>query len=161
MIKFSLLCENSHGFESWFSNGAAYEQQAGLGRVECPVCGSNNVTKAIMAPAIATSRAEFARREIIEGEVIPPRPVLPVPAAPDLLDAQQQEIRAMIGAMRTEILANTIDVGKSFPEEARKMHAGESPERPIRGEASIEEVHALIEDGVNIMPIPAAPEDLN
>ncbi len=159
MIRFSLACGSGHSFESWFANGAAYDEQAARGLVLCPVCGSSQVTKAIMAPALASRRAKAIEGEVIEGKVIAPLPPEQVPEA--LLDARQREIRAMLGAMRTEIIANTVDVGSRFPEEARKIHEGESQDRPIRGEATVEEVHALIEEGVKIMPIPAAPEDMN
>jgi hypothetical protein len=159
VIKFSLVCDRSHSFESWFANGAAYDEQAPRGRVECPVCGSSQVTKAIMAPAVASHRGKAIEGRVIEGKVIAPVPAKQVPAP--LLDARQREIRAALGAMRTEIIANTVDVGSRFPEEARKIHDGESQDRPIRGEATVEEVHALIEEGVKIMPIPGAPEDMN
>ncbi len=166
MIKFSLICDSGHVFESWFANGAAYDQQAERGFVPCPVCGSGKVTKAIMAPAIASHRGHMIEgragdTNVVEGEVIPPMPKQAPQVPPALLDAQSQAIRAMIGAMREKILANTIDVGKSFPEEVRKMHEGEAPEHPIRGEATLEEAQALIEDGIGIMPVPAAPEELN
>lgn len=196
MIKFSLVCDTAHAFESWFASGSAYDEQTERGLVHCPVCQSEKVTKAIMAPAIASHRrreledqalqsqalksqapqGEASRgaaveghaisgREqsrVIEGEIIAPsQPIAAEQMPPALLDAQQREIRAIIGAMRTEIMANTVDVGKSFPDEARKMHDGDSPERPIRGEATAEEIHALIEDGVKIIPVPPAPEELN
>jgi hypothetical protein len=156
MIRFSLVCETGHTFESWFASGMAYDHQAGNGLVACPVCATSKVTKAIMAPAIALNRGTV----IESNETVPP-PVTPATAAPALLDPRQRDVRAMIGAIRAQIISDTVDVGKSFPEEARKMHDGETPERPIRGEASIEEVHALIDEGVKIMPIPPAPEDLN
>jgi hypothetical protein len=181
MIKFSLVCEGSHAFESWFANGAAFDEQAEGGLVLCPVCGSAKVTKAIMAPAIASHRGraieaqaeavqaqtgkviegQVINGKIMEGEVIPPQPGQMLQVPPALLDAQQRAVRAMIGAMREKILADTIDVGKDFPDEARKMHEGESPERPIRGEATAEEAQALVEDGIKIMAVPAAPEELN
>jgi hypothetical protein len=158
MIRFSLVCEVGHTFESWFSSGAAYDHQTGNGLVVCPVCGSSKVIKAIMAPALSSSRGKVIDHEELSA---PPRAAAPEDAPPALLDSQHRDLRAVIGSVRAQILADTIDVGKSFPEEARKMHDGESPERPIRGEATAAEVHALIEDGVKIMPIPAAPEDLN
>jgi len=157
MIKFSLVCETGHTFESWFASGMAYDHQTGNGLVVCPACGTSKVTKAIMAPALSSSRTRVIGNE----EPSPPQLAAPGAAPPALLDPQHLEIRAVLGAVRAQILADTIDVGKNFPEEARKIHGGESPERPIRGEATAEEVHALIEDGVKIVPIPAAPEDLN
>ena len=208
MIKFSLVCDSGHAFDSWFANGAAFDEQAEGGFVLCPVCGSERVTKAIMAPAITSRRGRAIEAQIeaqaegmraaaaqaglgqaasaqagsghpgrpvvgpvvegrvmesrvIEGEMMPPGPSLMPQMPPTLLDAQQRAIRAMIGAVRAKILTDTIDVGKNFPEEARKMHDGESPERPIRGEATVQEAQALIEDGIKIMPVPAAPEELN
>ena len=98
---------------------------------------------------------------VMEGEVIPPGPAQMPQVPPELLDAQQRAVRAMIGAVREKILTETIDVGKNFPDEARKMHDGESPERPIRGEATVEEAQSLIEDGIMIMAVPGAPEELN
>jgi hypothetical protein len=157
MIRYSLVCETGHTFESWFASGVAYDHQAGNGLVACPVCGTSKVTKAIMAPALSIGRGKVIDNE----EPSPPRPITPEDTPPALLDSQHRDIRAMIGAVRAQILADTVDVGKNFPQEARKMHDGESPERPIRGEATVEEVHALIEDGVKILPVPAAPEDLN
>lgn len=157
MIKFSLVCETGHTFESWFASGMAYDHQTGNSLVTCPVCGTSKVTKAIMAPAVAVSRGKV----IESSETTPSRPVTPEHAESALIDAHHREVRAMIGAIRAQIISDTVDVGKSFPEEARKMHDGVTPERPIRGEASIEEVHALIEEGVKILPVPAAPEDLN
>jgi hypothetical protein len=166
MIKFSLVCDGGHTFESWFANGAAYDQQAERGLVHCPVCDSGKVTKAIMAPAIAShlgraTETRAAESRVIEGEIIPPQPAGTNTPPPALLDDQHRAIRAMIGAIREKILTDTVDVGKNFPEEARKMHGGESPERPIRGEATVEEAHALIEDGIKIMAVPAAPDELN
>ncbi len=174
MIKFSLVCGEGHEFESWFANGSAYEQQVSRGHLECPVCGSSHVTKAIMAPAIASGRGRMIEDQVLQdrvlqdhslqdhvldGEIVAPHQAERAPAI--LLDDRHRELRALIGAVRSEILATTIDVGKSFPEEARKMHEGESPLRPIRGEATVAEAQALIEDGVKIMPIPVAPEELN
>jgi hypothetical protein len=161
MIKFSLVCDKGHEFESWFANGAAYDQQIARGHVNCPVCGSGQVTKAIMAPAIASGRGRMIKAQVSDGEILAPPTGDPAPPPAVLLDDRNRELRALIGAVRSEILASTIDVGKSFPEEARKMHEGGSPVRPIRGEATAEEVHALIEEGVTIMPVPAAPEELN
>jgi hypothetical protein len=156
MIKYSLVCKDGHAFESWFASGMAYEEQNGRGFVECPVCRSSQVSKAIMAPAIASHLGS-----VVEHDILPPQPIMPIPVPPALLDPQNREMREVMGAIRTQILADTVDVGKSFPEEARKMHDGEIPERPIRGEASAEEAHALIQDGVKIVPVPMAPEDLN
>ncbi len=154
MIKFSLVCAQGHAFESWFASGAAYDEQAARGQVECAICSTHDVTKAIMAPAIANNLGR-----VVEPDILPPQALMPIPMPPPaLLDTQ---IREAMGAIRTQILTDTVDVGKSFPQEVRKMHDGEIAERPIRGEASAEEVHALIEEGINIVPVPVAPEEMN
>ena len=149
MIKFALACDKGHDFESWFPDGAAYQQQAERGLIACPDCGSTRVDKAIMAPAIV-------------GAVRPEREqaaAAPVPVA--LIDERRRALREAARALRREIEAHTDDVGAEFPRIARAMHAGEAPERAIRGEASRAEVEALIEDGVDVMPLPFAPEDFN
>jgi hypothetical protein len=148
MIKYALACDNGHQFESWFPNGAAYDEQARRGLVACPECGSGRVAKAIMAPAVVSG----AR---VQGA--------PVEAAAEvaLLDRRQRALREAVRALRTEIEAKTDDVGRKFAELARSMHAGETPERAIRGQASGAEVEALLEEGVDVLPMPAAPDDFN
>jgi hypothetical protein len=154
MIKFALICENAHLFESWFQNGDAYDAQAKSGLVLCPQCETASVTKAIMAPAIAT-----------RGTRAPSVPKTPppcdAPAGVALLDDKDRELRAMIEGLRQKIFEVAEDVGAKFPEEARKIHDGLIPERPIHGQASIEEARDLIEDGIKILPIPLLPDEHN
>jgi hypothetical protein len=154
MIKFALACDKSHDFESWFPDGAAYETQSRRGLVACPECGSTRVGKAIMAPAIvARARPEPARRSEAKGEAA---------AAPvALIDERQKALREAMRTLRREIEARTDDVGAKFPEVARAIHAGDAPERAIRGQANREEIEALVEEGVGVMPLPFAPDDFN
>jgi hypothetical protein len=154
MIKFSLVCQNGHEFESWFQNGAAFDMQVEHRLLECPICQTRQVTKAIMAPAVTS----YARGER-EASPPPPPPTAPAPVA--LLDERQRELRTMIGDLRKRIFEQGDNVGERFPEEARKIHDGEVPERPIYGEASLEDAKALIEEGIGVMPIPHLPEDFN
>ncbi len=150
MIRYALVCEDGHSFESWFPDAAAYDQQARRGLVACPDCGSARVAKAIMAPAVvggARARDKPAGRA--------------EPANVALVDEQQQRLREIARQLRQEIIANTDDVGAKFAETARAMHFGDAPERAIRGQASGEEVEALLEDGVGVLPIPGALDDLN
>lgn len=151
MIKFALACDKGHDFESWFPDGAAYDKQARRGLIACPECGSTRVGKAIMAPAIV-SRPQ-------------PRPEAPkaesAPVPVTLIDERRRALREAVRALRREIEANTDDVGAKFPEVARAIHAGEAPERAIRGQARAEEVEALLEEGVGVLPLPYAPEDFN
>ncbi len=148
MIKYALACEKGHEFESWFPDAAAYDEQARRGFVACPECGSSRVAKAIMAPAVVgAARAHAAPAE--------------APAEVALLDRRQRALREAVRALRREIEANTDDVGTKFAEVARSMYAGDTPERAIRGLASGAEVEALLEEGVVVLPMPAAPDELN
>jgi len=164
MIKYSLVCDNAHEFESWFPNSDAFDKQAKRGLVECPQCGSLKVSKALMAPSVSTSKRR-ARNTFIEHMPEPAAaPAAPAPAVQQpvaLLDEQQQQMRAAIRELRQKIAENTVDVGKSFSEEARKMHDGEKPQRAIRGEATFAEAKELWEDGIPVLPIPSLPEDRN
>ena len=144
MIRFSLVCDRAHHFESWFESGVGYETQARRGLIACPVCHSSKVSKAIMAPALV-SRAKPADAKI--------------PVA--LLDERQQKLRAIARAVRAEIEKNSEDVGGKFPEVARAIHDGDAPQRSIRGRASLEEARALIEDGIGVLPLPFAPDEMN
>lgn len=154
MIKFALACENGHRFDSWFQSGAAYEIQVESGFVGCPVCGTTSVTKALMTPAIAARR----RDDPIPAKA-PERPQAPAQMA--LLDDKDRELRTMIEGLRQRIFEVAEDVGDRFPEEARKIHDGRIPDRPIHGQASPEEARTLIEEGVGILPIPVLPDEQN
>lgn len=154
MIRYSLVCEDGHEFDSWFPDSAAYDEQARRGLVECPVCHSLQVRKSIMAPRLV-------RGSGTEGEPVVPPADQTGPSPPLVMDARLAAMRAMIREMRATIDSQTTDVGAAFPDEARKMHAGEIENRPIRGEASPREARELIEDGVPILPIPMLPDDRN
>lgn len=163
MIRYMLACDQGHEFESWFADSRAYDSQAAAGYVSCPQCGSLQVGKTIMAPALARTAAH-------ERTQAPQAPVTatettPQPAAaalPDMVnDETARRLRAVMRAVRQYVVQNTDDVGAGFPAEARRIHAGEVEPRSIRGEARPEEVKALLEEGVDILPIPSLPDDLN
>lgn len=144
MIRFALICDNGHQFESWFASNESYHFQIENNLVCCPQCNAVKVSKAVMAPAVARKkRASEAR---------PKQDVA-------LLGQNDHELRAMVRELRAKIVAATVDVGADFPKEARKIHDGDAPERPIRGQASLEEARALVDDGVCVMPVPIVPED--
>lgn len=172
MIRYSLQCERGHAFESWFQDSASYDKQAKRGLVSCPVCDSVNVEKSIMAPQIprkgrtAEQRAgeEKALRATARSKKAAAAEAAPAPAAPSpepLLMAQEKELLSKLKELRDHIKANADNVGEQFPEQARKMHYGEIEHRPIYGEASPNEAKALIEEGVDVMPMPVLPEDRN
>ncbi|HXN88829.1 MAG TPA: DUF1178 family protein [Methylocella sp.] len=152
MIKFALLCARGHEFQSWFQSSEAFDTQVKSGLVSCPLCQVTEVTKAIMAPAIA-SRGEAERAKP------PARAQSQTKVA--LLDRHDLKSRAMIDAFRRRIFAEAEDVGSRFAEEARNIHSGLVPERAIHGQASIGDARALIEDGVPVLPVPPSPDEYN
>ena len=133
MIRYTLACDQGHSFESWFKSGAAFDALHAVGHVECPVCGSARVDKALMSPAVSKT----------------------APAAP--LASPTPELEGKLRALRAHLDAHSHDVGQKFATEARRMHLGEVPERPIHGEARPDEARALIEDGVPVLPLPFPP----
>jgi len=158
MIRYTLRCERDHAFESWFQNSSAYDSQTRRKLVTCPVCNSSKVEKAIMAPRIVSKKGRDR-----------PAPS-PAPAAPaeapatestPLLMAQERELRAKLKELRDHIVKNADNVGERFPNEARKMHYGDIEHRPIYGEASPDEARSLIEEGVEVSPLPVLPDDRN
>jgi hypothetical protein len=153
MIKFALACEQGHDFESWFPDGAAFESQARRGLVQCPICDSRKIAKAPMAPAVLGKRRADPRA-LSEAPPAPTRSVA-------LIDEKQRELRAALLELRQKIEANTDDVGAKFPEVARAIHAGDEPERAIRGRATLAEAKELVEEGVSVLPLPLLPDEAN
>ncbi len=165
MIRYTLACDAGHRFESWFGDSAAFDALAGEGLITCLVCGSPHVVKAIMAPAVRASHPAANR----PARTDPPRAALPHAVSPrqaagsaeDPSGDGASELRGLIRALRSKVLSETQDVGGRFPEEARRMHEGDIPHRDIRGEATLDEARALLEDGVLILPVPGASDELN
>ena len=160
MIRYSLRCERDHSFESWFQSSSAYDTQVRRKLVTCPACGSAKVEKAIMAPQIVSKKG----REIAAPEPAPapaPEATTAASTSTPLLMAQERELRAKLKELRDHIVKNADNVGERFPNEARKMHYGDIEHRPIYGEASPDEARALIEEGVEVSPLPVLPEDRN
>ena len=158
MIRYALHCEHDHTFESWFADSSAYEQQVKRKLVSCPVCSSVKVEKAIMAPRIVGKKG---REPAAEPTPTPVVAETPATGTTPLMMAQEREVRAKLKELRDHIVKNADNVGESFPNEARKMHYGEIEHSPIYGEASPEEAKALIDEGVEVSPLPVLPEDRN
>jgi hypothetical protein len=156
MIRYTLNCEGGHAFESWFQSSSTYDSQVKRKLVTCPTCGSAKVEKAIMAPRIVSKkgrdRAVPATASAAEATA---------PASTPLLMAQERELRAKLKELRDHIVKNADNVGERFPTEARKMHYGDIEHRPIYGEASPDEARSLIEEGVEVTPLPVLPDDRN
>jgi hypothetical protein len=158
MIHYNLRCERGHAFESWFQSSAAYESQEKRKLVNCPVCGSAKVERAIMAPQIVSKK----QRDKAEPVGAAPADTAATASTPTpLLMAQERELRAKLKELRDHIVKNADNVGERFPNEARKMHYGDIEHRPIYGEASPDEARALIEEGVEVSPLPVLPDDRN
>ena len=165
MIHYNLRCKQGHAFESWFQSSSAYETQEKRKLVSCPVCGSTDVERAIMAPQIVSKKGRKdvpsetlpvpASTQAPAAEVIPPSSPTP------LLMTQERELRTKLKELRDHIVKNADNVGERFPDEARKMHYGDIEHRPIYGEASPDDAKALIDEGVEVMPIPTLPDDRN
>ena len=133
---FNLNCEQQHAFEGWFASAEAFDAQLAAGQVQCPMCGSTAITKALSAPRLNLG-AE------------PPREQRQVAAMPTA-----EQVQALFLKMAREIVASTEDVGERFAEEARRIHYKEAPERGIRGVTSRQEADALEEEGISVMPMP-------
>ena len=134
MIAYALRCHKGHEFDGWFRDSAAFDKQSRAGHLSCPSCNSMRIDKAIMAPAVSGTkkRAEAAA-----------------------------QMRQFATGLRKYVQENADYVGPKFAEEARKIHYGETAERHIYGEASPEEARELIEEGVDVAPLPPDLESAN
>ncbi|MEM8538990.1 MAG: DUF1178 family protein [Pseudomonadota bacterium] len=138
MIKYALKCVNGHSFDSWFASADAYEGLRVAGHVTCAICGSSEVSKAIMAPRVNLP-ADMPQQD-------------QTPASEPTREMQQA-----LSKMREDVEKNATYVGGNFVKEARAQYLGDVPDRPIWGEAKPEEAKSLIEDGVPVAPLPFVP----
>jgi hypothetical protein len=161
VIQYALACHKGHTFESWFQNSAAYDKQAKRKLIACPVCGSVKVEKAIMAPRLARkdTSTSIALRE--EAASAPADAATPDTSPVAMISPQEHEFRKKLKELRDHLTANADNVGKKFPEEARKMHYGETEHRSIYGEASAEDAKELHEEGIAFHPLPVLPDERN
>ena len=139
MILYALTCSNDHSFESWFQSAEAFDRLAGAAHVACTICGSTEVAKPLMAPAVRSGRKTL------------------MPPADKPLTAPRNPVEAAFAEMRRKVEQNSDYVGLNFATEARAIHDGTAPERSIYGEARLEEAKKLIEDGVPVAPLPFMP----
>ncbi len=151
MIKYSLICETGHEFEGWFQNSSAFDVQSANNQISCPSCGTHEVQKALMAPAVATRSKEI---EPVQNRPTPGPDATPHAYVPP-------SIQDIVRKIRAEIEKRADYVGKDFAEEARRIHYAESPERGIYGEATVEEVAELDEEGIQVFALPVLPEERN
>ena len=147
MIHYALMCDRGHGFDGWFRDSAAYDNQAGRGLVACTVCGSAKVEKQVMAPGIPVkaNKTDSRRQKMVAGAA----------------DPRMQMLMETMRGLRKQVEANADYVGDKFAGEARKIHYAEAEKRGIYGEATAGEARALIEEGIEVHPLPRLPEDGN
>ena len=154
-----------HTFDSWFQNSAVYDKQAKRGLVECPVCGDSKVEKALMAPTLSGTKKR-GRPAMPASVPAPaaeaaPAAVSETPAPVAMVSPEEREFRTKLKELRDHLTKNADNVGRKFPEEARKMHYGEAEHRSIYGEASPQEAKDLHEEGIEFHPLPVLPEERN
>ena len=166
MIKYQLICDQAHEFEGWFGDSAGFEAQQKSGFLTCPVCGSADVRRALMAPNLASPKTR--KTDLAEpsdpgtGSQPPPQPQAAPPAAASLPPEAARKMQALMTQMRelqSKIRAECRDVGDDFADEARRIHYGEAEPEGIYGRATPEEREALDEEGIEIMDIPWLPKD--
>lgn len=153
MIRYRLQCNDGHEFEGWFRASADYDRQIKRREVSCPECGSAKVSKALMAPQIATSRKRA--NEPAPGQAAEPTPEQARQAA------MRQQFVALMREVRREVEKNADYVGDRFADEARKIHHKEAEPRGIYGEATLDEAKQLNDEGIDVLPLPRLPEDQN
>lgn len=139
MIQYSLKCAEGHQFDSWFQSASAFDKLQAAGHVACAICGSAKVNKALMAPRVGNGDTARDAPE----------------TAP--LTAPKSAAEQALAALRAHVESNSDYVGGRFAQEARAMHTGDAPERPIWGEAKQDEAKALIDDGIAVAPLPFTP----
>ncbi len=153
MIHYQLRCAQSHAFDGWFRDSQAFDAQAHAGQLSCPSCGTSEVQRALMAPAVGKKRAAPSQ---VEPEAKPPAVPAPGPA-PVAGGSLPDGMRAMLQRMRAEVEKRCDYVGDGFAKEARRIHNGESDARGIYGEATPEEAERLADDGIEVARIPWVP----
>ena len=171
MIRYALACDEGHAVESWFANSATYDRQVKRGLVSCPVCNSTKVEKAIMAPRVAGTKRRGdaslsapmpegpASSQPSASKAPPEAPQTNVPVA--MMSPQEREFRKKLKELRDHLTKNADYVGQKFPEEARKMHYGETEHRSIYGEATPDQAKELHEEGIEFHPLPVLPDERN
>lgn len=137
----NLQCSHGHAFEGWFASHEDFETQRERGLLTCPVCNDAEVSKLPSAPRLNLGAQEA---------VVP----APAPSTQEVAQITPQHLQAAWMQMVRHVMANTEDVGAKFAEEARKIHYGETENRNIRGQASREETEALLDEGIEILPLP-------
>ncbi|MCT4558716.1 MAG: DUF1178 family protein [Pelagimonas sp.] len=157
MIQYTLKCTQGHQFDSWFQSSAAFDKLAKAGHVSCAICGSTQVEKALMAPRVGVKENTKEATAAPDQQAAQPSDPQSPPPAPARLNAPSTEAEKALAAMKEHVEKNSDYVGDNFAAEARAIHDGDAPERPIWGEAKPKEAKELIEDGIPVAPLPFTP----
>ena len=160
MIVFDLECRSGgHRFEGWFGSSDDFAMQSQRGLLACPQCGSADVIKAPMAPAVprkGNQMAAAARTEPVDQQ--------PVALAKDAIPPEAMKMMQELAKMQAMALEKSRWVGGKFADESRAMHYGEREAEPIHGQATIEEARELLDEGIAVAPLPfpfAPPGEAN
>lgn len=160
MIVFDLKCAENHVFEAWFRSSDAYEEQAAAGQIHCPHCGDNHVSKSLMAPNISAkgNRKSAEETPVFDDLMVSASSSVPQNAEISVEDVKRaaEHMHEVMAKYRKFVQDNFENVGDDFADEARKIHNGESEERGIYGRTTLEESRELLEEGINIFPVPGA-----
>lgn len=143
MIVFDLKCNADHRFEAWFRSSDAYEKQRTAKLVECPHCGDTEIAKAPMAPNVSAKTNQKTDTVSVAAK-----------SSDDKLADVAAEAQQVLAKLKSHVEKNCDYVGENFADEARKIHYGEADERGIYGESTAKEAKELLEEGVEIMPLP-------
>jgi len=138
VIAYTLRCHRGHEFEGWFRNSTSFDEQSCSGHLSCPSCNSSRVEKAVMAPAVSGTKRTVRNKA-----------------------AEVRQMRQFATGLRKYVQEHADYVGTNFAEEARKIHHGETPDRHIYGEATHKEAQELVEEGIDVAPLPPNPEGTN
>lgn len=161
MILFDIKCSDGHVFEAWFQNNEAYEQQVKSDLVECPLCGCTKISKSLMAPNIGGSKDQHDHKhDYVDNEhqkiMVSAHTKGSNEVSPDDVKRALEHMHNTMAKFRRQVEKTCEYVGKDFAEEARKIHYGESEQRGIYGETTIQETEELIEEGIEILPVPGS-----
>ena len=161
MIRYDLKCRRGHVFDAWFSGSGAFERQREAGQIQCPVCGETEIEKRLMRPAIP-ARANSGAREAGAAPESSAAPSAPARDGGGALGGDAKLLRQMAREMHAFVRAKAEYVGEAFAKEARKRHeTGRSGDKPIWGEASAQEARDLIDEGIEVAPLPPLPDEKN
>ena len=165
MIRYALVCSQDHEFDGWFRSAADFDRQVADGLVSCAVCGRTDVQRALMAPSVLKGRPRGIADQVDTALAAPVPATVAAPSEPGpvavMADPQQKAMLDALVELKRRITASADYVGDKFAEEARKIHYGEAPERGIYGQTTGEEARALIEEGIEVHPLPILPDERN